>query len=1064
MSAHRSLATLPLAAAIALVCQGVLANDKPYCENPTVDDSLNIEVPCVQFDGTPFRATLEFQPPLNWVLGDFAVNEDCATSDAACATAVDNDLNVEFDGVELLGLRHAAKLKFNPGVKAGMVGWDLGDYAPKAGVAGPGKVGIKESLADVDFKGGKKLNLDVGIGSGAFHMPGDPADILYTVTDRGPNIPCDDAPDILAAEKFCVKNDGSTDEAGKIFPVPGFTPSIYKIQLTSGAEGGYAVLEKIELKDRDGNPITGLSNPLQATDTEFGFNPQGEQRDFDPEGLDTEALVRLQDGSFWLADEYGPSLIHVAADGKILTRLVPAGLETDLAAADYDVEGKLPAVFKKRKLNRGAESVAISPDEKYLYFIMQSPLANPDGDAYKASRNVRLVKIELDSGNFKGLKGEYLYVIDLPEFYPLDASTKQTDVKVSEMVALDNGDLIVLERISKQTKLYRVRLDDKATNILGGKWDDEATSPSLEQTKFLAGADDEIIPVRKELAFDSQQDLPDAASKIEGVALLDHEFVALINDNDFGISGDATVIQVAKLRNKLGYGAPKSEIMLKRIGRHDTGFYDEGGSEIVTYCGMAKRVFVVNSGDATVDVLDVADPANPAKVGSLNVKDLGKAANSVAAKNGKVAVAVENTDKQAAGKVALFDATTLELLNTFDAGALPDMVTFTPDGKKILVANEGEPNDDYSNDPEGSVTIIDVDSGTAKQVKFSSFDTNSLKSKGLRIFGPNATLEQDVEPEYIAVSADGKTAWISLQENNALAKLDVENAIIRDIYPLGFKDHSQEGNELDPSNKDGKVALATWPVLGMYQPDSIAAFTGQDGKTYIVSANEGDSREYEDDNGNGFVEEARIKDLKLDPTAFPNAEELQKEENLGRLKITTTLGDTDNDGDYDQLYSFGARSFSIWSEEGELVFDSGSQFAKVLANQYPSFFNEDEGEADGRSDDKGSEPEAITTGVVNGQTYAFIGLERMSGIMVYNVTDPKNAYYVTYVNDRDFGVKPGKDVDAGDIGPEGMTFVSGDNSPNGQPLLIVGNEVSGTTAIYQVFSDEKQFIQKLSGK
>jgi|GEM_PF-124455 len=1063
MSAYR---LLPLAAAIGLACQVVAA--KPYCENPSVDAQLNISVPCVQFDGAPFRATLGFRAPSHWVLEDFAPAEDCAPTAAACATAVDSEKNIAFDGVEVLGLRHAARLKFNSTVATGNgMGWDLDDYQPKAGVAGAGKINVRESLKEISFKGGKKLNLDVGIGSGAFHMPGDAPDIFYTITDRGPNIGCEEAPNLLGASKFCIKTDGSNDEAGKIFPVPEFTPSIYKIRLTSGATGNpergrsYEILEQIKLQDRNGQPITGLSNPLKAATTELGFDPQGAQRGFDAEGLDTEALVRLKDGTFWLADEYGPSLIHVAADGKIITRLVPAGLEADLAAAEYNVEGKLPSIFKKRTLNRGAEAIAISPDEKYLYFIMQSPLANPDAAAYKASRNVRLVKIELDNGNFKALAGEYLYVMDLPEFYPLDNSTKQTDVKVSELVALANGDLLVLERISKQTKLYRVRLDSKATNLLGGKWDDEGTAPTLEQTAFLAGSEGTVVPLRKELAFDSLHDLPNAPAKIEGVAILDHEYLALINDNDFGIAGDQTTIVVAKLSNKVAAGAAKSEIMLKRIGRYQTGFYDAGGSEIVAYCAMAKRVFVVNAADATVDVLDVADPAKPTKIGTLDVKALGASANSVAAKNGKVAVAVENANKQAPGKIALFDANTLALLNTFDAGALPDMVTFTADGKKILVANEGEPDSDYTNDPEGSITLIDVASGAVQQLKFDGFNAKKaeLMQKGVRVFSPNATVAQDLEPEYIATSADSKTAWVTLQENNALAVVDIASATITDLLPLGFKDHNQGGNELDPTDKDGKAQLGKWPVLGMYLPDSIAAFTAKDGNTYLVTANEGDSRDYAK-----FSEEKRVKDVVLDATAFPTAANLQQEAQLGRLKITSTLGDSDGDGDYDKLYAFGGRSFSIWNSQGEQVFDSGSQFAKLLLNQLPANFNDDSGKADGRSDDKGSEPEAIAVGEVNGQTYAFIGLERMGGIMVYNITDPKNAYFVTYLNDRDFSVMPGKDnasvpgKDAGDLAPEGLSFVSAAVSPNGQPLLIAGNEVSGTTAIYQIFSDDRQYL------
>jgi len=228
-------------------------------------------------------------------------------------------------------------------------------------------------------------------------------------------------------------------------------------------------------------------------------------------------------------------------------------------------------------------------------------------------------------------------------------------------------------------------------------------------------------------------------------------------------------------------------------------------------------------------------------------------------------------------------------------------------------------------------------------------------------------------------------------------------------------------------------------VVGLFQPDSIAAYT-VDGATYILTANEGDARDYA-----GFSEEARVADVVLDPVAFPNAAELQLEENLGRLKITTTLGDTDGDGDYDELYAYGGRSFSIWDSQGSLVYDSRNDFELITAEQIPEFFNSDDGlaeEFDQRSDDKGPEPEALTVGEINGQTYAFIGLERTGGIMVYDVSDPAAPVYIDYidyVNDA-----------PGHVAPEGLQFVSAEASPTGIPLLVVANEVSNTVAVFEV--------------
>jgi hypothetical protein len=414
----------------------------------------------------------------------------------------------------------------------------LGLAAACAGGAAAGDLQMLSSsdpalqLGSATFKGGETLQLSVGIGSGAFHAPGDPATVIYTLSDRGPNIDCGDAEKItgVKTDQIC-----HGDKAGKIFPKPEFNPSIFRVEL--GADGSFTVAETIPLKGSDGTPITGLPNPLKITKTEKAYGADGAEIPFDASGLDTEAIVRLADGSFWLAEEYAPSLVHVAADGTILERLVPAGVEADLTAAKYPVSGSLPAILMKRNLNRGIESVAMSPDEKFLYFIVQNPLANPDGDAYKKSRQTRLAKLDLAT---KQVVGEYVYLLDPPETFTQDKADKQNDVRLSEMMALGTDDLVVLERISKTTKLHRVSLAG-ATNILGTGWDDLATAPSLEQLKADDLAGQSIVPVEKTLWFDSAT-VADLPIKIEGVTLVDSATLLLINDDDFGIEGASTTI------------------------------------------------------------------------------------------------------------------------------------------------------------------------------------------------------------------------------------------------------------------------------------------------------------------------------------------------------------------------------------------------------------------------------------------------------------------------------------------------------------------------------------------
>lgn len=513
------------------------------------------------------------------------------------------------------------------------------------------------------------------------------------------------------------------------------------------------------------------------------------------------------------------------------------------------------------------------------------------------------------------------------------------------------------------------------------------------------------------------------------------------------------------LHVQAGAPATQLDISLEVLGTHQTGVFDDGAAEIVAHDAYNQRIFKVNANAATVEVLDIDDPANPVLIDTIDVSALGGGVNSVAVKFGLVAVAVEADVKQDNGLVAFYSASDLSLRGVVEVGALPDMVAFTPNGRYVLVANEGEPNDDYTVDPEGSVSIIDlrrgVDRAQVKTADFSRFigQEESLREQGIRIYGPGANAAQDLEPEYITVSKNSRHAWVSLQEANALALVDIKKAEVVKLMPLGTKDHSLPGNELDASNKDGGINITQWPLKGMYMPDSIANYRAKDGRTYIVTANEGDSRDYD-----GYSEEERVKDLVLDAEAFPEAAILQQDENLGRIKTTIANGDIDGDGDFDEIYSYGARSFSIWTTRGEQVYDSGSDFELITAEMIPADFNStnDENDSfDDRSDDKGPEPEGLAVGKILGQTFAFVGLERVGGIMVYNITDPKNVNFVDYLNNRDFSVDAQLDDDStnplvGDLAPEGLVFIPAWKSPNKKPLLVVGNEVSGTTTVFQV--------------
>ena len=574
-------------------------------------------------------------------------------------------------------------------------------------------------------------------------------------------------------------------------------------------------------------------------------------------------------------------------------------------------------------------------------------------------------------------------------------------------------------------------------------------------------------------------------------------------------------------------------ITLNYLGRYSANIFGASAAEIPAFDPVNQRIFIVNAQKGAVDVLNAADPANPVLLQELTVESIteGAVVNSIAYKGGYLAVAVEAPTKTDNGWVALFDATSLEMLGYEQVGAQPDMVTFTPDGEYVLTANEGEPSTDYQIDPVGSISILGVSEGQLVEVRtagFSAFNTqaDALRSAGVRIYGPNASVEQDLEPEYIAISSDSSTAWVSLQENNALAKVDIATATVTDILPLGYKDHGTAGNGLDVSDSDDAINIDTWPgVLGMYQPDSIAAYE-VDGETLLVTANEGDSRAWGEDDqaywdgdaSKGFVEEFRVKHLVhvsgfdrragddlppqlrdlaagalLNPTTFAycgataaDPGDCRADENLGRLTVAWTDGyrkDANGDpvlfdasgnqnlaGDrlmYDNLYAYGARSFSIRDSEGQLVWDSGDQLEQYFASDAcmlganrtipcTDYFNatHDEGDTfDNRSDNKGPEPEGVTVGQLGNKTFAFIGLERIGGVMAWDITDPTAPVLVDYLNTReDWTTADPSTVlaTAGDLGPEGLVFIAPEDSPNGEALLVIGNEVSGTTAVYQI--------------
>lgn len=507
---------------------------------------------------------------------------------------------------------------------------------------------------------------------------------------------------------------------------------------------------------------------------------------------------------------------------------------------------------------------------------------------------------------------------------------------------------------------------------------------------------------------------------------------------------------------------PPVGLELEKIG----GYAHAGGpssAEITAFDPISQRLFVVNGALSSVDVLDFSHPEAPTLIRSIPASLFGAglaAINSVAVQDGIVALAIEANPKTSAGVVGWMRASDLQPLGTDTVGALPDMLTFTPDGRTLLVANEGEPdsyNQTTSIDPEGSISVIRLGKlkpdatrieRTVLTANFQAFNGKKqrLQEAGVRIFGPGATVAQDLEPEYIAVSDDGRTAWVTLQENNAIAVLDVRNARITDVKPLGFKNHNMAGMGMDPSDRDSVIKIGPVPVKGMYMPDAIASFQAK-GKTWLITANEGDAREY-----TGFAEEVRVAThcpAGLDPTVFADVATLIGSAGLGRLNVTNTPnGDRTGKnaaGQCTELYSFGGRSFSIWNTDIQRVADSGEDLERLTTNLPNVLFNASNtnNTLESRSTSKGPEPEGVTVARFGPKTFAFIGLERVGGVVVYDVSEPAKPRQVSYLNTRE-------GADKGDRGPEGLTYISADDSPTGEPLLVVGHESSGTTAVYRI--------------
>ncbi len=508
----------------------------------------------------------------------------------------------------------------------------------------------------------------------------------------------------------------------------------------------------------------------------------------------------------------------------------------------------------------------------------------------------------------------------------------------------------------------------------------------------------------------------------------------------------ATALGLAALPALAGEGGPRLRLDFNPLGTYSTFLFDQGGCEIVQFDAGTQRLYVVNGGNERIDVLDASPTGELAFAFSIDIASYGAGIQSIAIRNGVLGAAIAAAIDTDPGVAAFFDLDG-NPLGSVQTGVLPDMIGCSDDGRYWVTADEGQPNDAYDNDPVGGVTIIEFTKTgpIARVITFETVDPAVVEGP-IVLSGPNADFAADLEPEFIAFSSDSTRAFVSCQEANCIATLELASGEWLSVKGLGFKDHMLPENALDASDRDDAIRIANWPISGILMPDGIARFT-IDGVDYIATANEGDGRDY-----GGYSNETRVKDVVLDPVAFPDAASLQLQANLGRIKMDASQGDIDNDGDYDALYSFGGRSMSILDASGTLIADTGRLMEEVTATLLPDFFNStnDENDTfDNRSDDKGPEPEGIAVGMVGGRTVAFVGLERIGGVMAFDVSVPTSPVYAGYINTRDFAGDP-LAFTAGDLGPEGIDFIAAADSPTGRPMLAVGFEISGTARLIEI--------------
>ncbi|WP_224410792.1 choice-of-anchor I family protein [Oscillatoria salina] len=873
---------------------------------------------------------------------------------------------------------------------------------------------------------------------------------FITVGDRGPDAGTAD-----------VNNDGQEE---RIFLLPDYQPRVVQFTLDRDTEE-ITITDQIFLTREDGTtPITGLPN-IPGVD-EIPADLDGNLLDYDPFGADLEGILVDPAGNYWMVDEYRPAIYQFDENGVLLNRYIPQettggeeisevfvfgdSLSDTGNLADYltSIGGEVPPNYTNGRISNGpiwidllASELDIPDEDITNYAVVGATTGRISTDFTDGTPNLEYGLLdqiddfvaEVGTGaDPNALYFMWIGANDLlglpfnPTVDPEVAITQSVDNIENAIATLTaNGAENIILALTPNTG----RLPFAAQNNITTELAQLSVAFNTELTAEFADNEqvtliDLFIPIENVAANPAAfgfSNITDPLFFTENPTSPPEEYFFWDNVH-FTTQGHAVYADLFQqtLAN-LGFGDYGSETLPPEYAnrRENRGFEavaldtDDNILYAFIQTPLANPDRATSDESQVIRILGI-DPTNGNPVGEY-------------------VYLLEDPEFRPGGRVDKIGDAVYAGDDTFFV--IERDADFTETAKKFV----------FEIDLEGATNVLGMEFENGETLEQQTPDelaelginpVNKVKVTNLPSLG---YLPSD-KPEGLALLSDGTLAVLN---DNDFGQVEGTEAIELGLisFPLG--------NTLDVSDEDGEINLANYPIFGMVQPDGIDTFA-IGGQTYIITANEGDARDYDT-----FSEEARVADLVLDPEAFPNAAELQQDEVLGRLQVTTELGDIDDDGDYDELYAFGGRSFSIFDEFGNLVFDSGDDFEQIIAQQLPEFFNSDNDNNDSfdsRSDAKGPEPEGVVTGEIEGRTFAFIGLERVGGVMVYEVTDPQQPEFVQYINNRDFSVDA-EAFTAGDLGPEGLLFISAEDSPNGEPLLVVANEISGTTTVYEIAVD-----------